>query len=88
MNGIQIDMNSAVLHANLGNAYVQQELYDSGIDSYIRAITLKPDFPEVHINLIYVYSPTQQAENAIRMCGQVLDSRCNSSSLEVALKSE
>ena len=43
---------------------------------------------EVLINLIYVYSSTQQAENAIRMCGQVLDNRCNSSSLEVALKSE
>ena len=88
LNGIQMDTNSAVLHANLGNAYVQQGLYDSAIDSYIRAITIKPDFPEVHINLIYVYSSAQQMENAIRMCGQVLDNRCNSSSLEVALKSE
>ena len=88
LNGIQIDTNSAMLHANLGNAYVQQGLYGSAIDSYIRAITIKPDFPEVHINLIYVYSSTQQMENAIRMCGQVLDNRCNSSSLEIALKSE
>ena len=88
LNGIQMDTNSAVLHANLGNAYVQQGLYDNAIDSYVRAITINPDFPEVRINLIYVYSSAQQMENAIRMCGQVLDNRCNSSSLEVALKSE
>ena len=88
LNGIQMDTNSAVLHANLGNAYVQRGLYDNAIDSYVRAITINPDFPEVRINLIYVYSSAQQMENAIRMCGQVLDNRCNSSSLEVALKSE
>ena len=59
-----------------------QGLYDNAIDSYVRAITINPDFPEVRINLIYVYSSAQQMENAIRMCGQVLDNRCNSSSLE------
>ena len=38
--------------------------------------------------LIYVYSITEQAENAIIICGQILDGECNSDSIEIALESK
>ena len=88
LNGININTNSANLYANLGNAYVQRGLCESAIDSYSRAIAINPDFSEVYINLIYAYSDAQQTENAIKMCGQVLDNKCDSDSLEAALESE
>ncbi|HIC01005.1 TPA: tetratricopeptide repeat protein [Candidatus Poribacteria bacterium] len=87
LNGIQI-ADSAVCHANLGDAHVQQGCYNDAIDSYSKATAINPDFPAVHLNLIYAYSVAQQTENAIRMCGQVLSNKCDSNSLEVALESE
>jgi len=88
LDGMQMGTDSAVWHANLGNAYVQQGLYGSAIDSYSRATAINPDFSEVYINLIYVYSTAQQTESAIKMCGQILDNKCDSNSVKAALKSE
>ena len=88
LNGIHMNADSAICHANLGNAYVQRRSYSDAIDSYSKAIAINPNFSEVCLNLIYAYSATQQTENAIRMCGKILSNKCDSKSLEVALKSE
>ena len=87
LHGLQIKPDFADLHANLGNAYVRLQAYEAAIDSYGNAVTYQPNFAEVYKNLIYVYSITQQIDKAIQVCG-VLDSSCDSNSLEIALNSK
>jgi len=92
---IQINPDFAILHFGLGNTYdfglgntyVRLRLYDAAVNSYHQALTINPDYLDVYHNLIYVYSITGQADNAITICGQILDRECNSDSLELALES-
>ena len=88
LNGIQINANVAESYINLGNAYARLKSYDDAIDAYSKSDAINPDFLQPKLNLIYVYSAAQQTENAIKMCGQVLDNKCDTNSLEVALKSK
>ena len=84
---IRINPDFAILHFGLGNTYVRLRLYDAAVNSYNQALTINPDYLDVYHNLIYVYSVTGQADNAITICGQILDRECNSDSLEIALES-
>jgi len=84
--GIEINPDFAILHTGLGNTYVQLEFYDVAINSYNQAIAINPDYLDVYYNLVYVYSVTGQADNAITLCGQILDRECNSDSLEIVLE--
>jgi len=86
--GIQMNPDFAILHAGLGNAYVQLKFYDAAINSYNQALTINPDYLDIYYNQVYVYSITGQADNAITVCGRVLDKECNSDSLEIALESK
>ena len=87
-HGIQINAYVAESHINLGNAYARLKSYDDAIDAYSKSAAITPDFLQPKLNLIYVYSAAQQTENVIKMCGQVLDYKCDSNSLEVALNSK
>ena len=84
---IRINPDFAILHFGLGNTYVRLRLYDAAVNSYNQALTINPDYLDVYHNLIYVYSVTGQADNALTICGQILDRECNSDSLEIALES-
>jgi len=88
LNGIQINADVAESYINLGNAYARLKSYDDAIGAYSKSDAINPDFLQPKLNLIYVYSAAQQTENEIKMCGQVLDNKCDSNSLEVALKSK
>ena len=69
--GIQMNPDFAILHAGLGNAYVQLKFYDAAINSYNQALTINPDYLDIYYNQVYVYSITGQADNAITVCGRV-----------------
>ena len=86
--GIQINPDFAILHAGLGNTYVQLGFYDAAIDSYNQAITINPNYLDVYYNLVYIYSVTGQTDNAIILCSQILDKECNSDSLKIVLGSK
>ena len=86
--GIQMNPDFAILHAGLGNAYVQLKFYEAAINSYNQALTINPDYLDIYYNQVYVYSITGQADNAITVCGRVLDKECNSDSLGIALESK
>ena len=49
------ELNLAEAHYNLGNAYDEIGKHDLAIESYQRAITIKPDSAEAHNNLGLVY---------------------------------
>ena len=70
---IQINPDFAILHFGLGNTYdfglgntyVRLRLYDAAVNSYNQALTINSDYLDVYHNLIYVYSITGQADNAL-----------------------
>ena len=53
--GIEINPDFAILHAGLGNTYVQLEFYGAAINSYNQAIAINPDYLDVYCNLVVVY---------------------------------
>ena len=62
--------------------------YEQVVEAYRCGIKINPDYLDVYYNLVYVYSATGQADNAIILCGQILDKECNADSLEIVLESK
>lgn len=52
---IQLDPTNPVLRLRLGGAYVAMQALDRARDSYLAAISLKPDFANAYYNLSFVY---------------------------------
>lgn len=57
---IQLDPTNPVLRLRLGGAYVAMQALDRARDSYIGAISLKPDYANAYYNLSFVYKQQKQ----------------------------
>lgn len=52
---MQLDPTNPVIRLRLGGAYVGQQKFDQAVESYMAAITLKPDYANAYYNLAFAY---------------------------------
>jgi len=65
------------VHANLGNALVDQGKLDEAVAAFRRAIALRPNFAEAHSNLGDALQDEGQLEEAIAAYGRAIALRPN-----------
>ncbi|GAI10883.1 unnamed protein product, partial [marine sediment metagenome] len=56
----------SLIHNNLGNAYIYNNMINEGIAEYLEAIEIKPDFSLAHYNLAYTYYGTGRDSLAVK----------------------
>lgn len=87
---IEIEPESAEIHANLGTLHAQQQQWPEALAYYTRAISLQPSFDEVYRNLARIWQQLGQRERAA-LCwekGRNLESKlaaevnCNSAQIQ------
>ena len=72
---IHLDMESAAVYNNLGNAYMKDRQHDQAINAYKKALELDPKFSEAYYNLGNLYAQKKEYDLAVRNYREAIGQR-------------
>jgi len=74
---VRLDLESAAVYNNLGNAYMKDKEYGQAMNAYEKSLKLDPNFAEAYYNLGSVYAQQKEYDLAVKNYKKAIELRAD-----------